>query len=154
VLLFATVAAPEQNFTTELARASRIISQLKQTSVFVILLIGLCGLLQYIGPYDRTVIEGQLREQYGAALYEGGISPSMVPGIASMLANSTITDVALAPFGDTVVVCFLSILGQMVAFSFMHAIICLLCLTSLQDEGLLFGKTVTAFGGLKEVVTS
>jgi len=138
--------ASEQNYMLIAMRASRIISQLKRTSVYVILLIGLCGLLLHnIGAYDRTVIEGQLREQYKVALYEGGIPPRMVPEFASMWANSTITDVESSPFGDIIVRYFVWwILVQMMIMStFVNTVNCGSLSASLQGTGLLLTYLVS-----------
>jgi len=114
---------------TELLRANRIIDQLKHTSFAVIQLMR--QLREDLSPYDQTVIQDQLRQQFKAALYQGGIPPGMVPGLALMLAHNTVNDIhmVVAKHGNSIVVYFLcktdkSIyeLGQMIMSGFMHAV--------------------------------
>ena len=137
--------ASEQNFMTIATRASRIINRFKQTSIFVILLICLCGLQQYVRPCSRTLIEEQLREQYETALYEGGISPGMVPGFAWIFANNNVTAVELASFGNNRLIYFLFVLGQIILSIYVLAV----AVMSLTFTGSLFDRTVTGFYRLK-----
>jgi len=124
------MAQQAEQFTTDhLTMADGIINRLKQTSPVVIQLIR--RLREDITANDRTTIQHQLRHHYEAALYQGGIPPGMVPGLASMLARSTVSDIqmVLARHGDSIVVYFLCKtmkgiykLGQMITSGFMHAV--------------------------------
>ena len=88
-------------------------------------------LTEDLSPYDQTVIQDQLRQQFEAALYQGGVPPGMVPGLALMLAHNTVNDIqlVLAMRGGSIVVYFLGktvksiyALGQMITSGFMHAV--------------------------------
>ena len=113
----------------ELTRANGIIDLLEQTSPDVIRLTRL--LRQNPSNDDRAIIELQLRSAFEAALYQGGVPPGMVPGLAQMQARCTVRGIRMvdARHGDDMVVYFLCKtikahydLGQMIMSGFMHAV--------------------------------
>jgi len=113
----------------EISRADGIISQMKQASPVVIELMH--RLRRNVNEYDRSVIQNQLRDEFEAVLYQGGVPPGMVPGLATLWARSTVADFhfALVAHGDSLVVYFLCRtakalfkLGQMITCGLMHAI--------------------------------
>ena len=99
--------ASEQYLMAELTRANGIIDLLEQTSPDVIRLTRL--LRQNPSNDDRAIIELQLRSAFEAALYQGGVPPGMVPGLAQMQARCTVRGIRMvdARHGDDMVVYFL-----------------------------------------------
>jgi len=84
-----------------------------------------------LSQYNRTVIQDELKQQFEAALYQGGVPAGMVPQLALMFAYNTVKDIQMvvAMHGDSVVVYFLCktvksiyALGQMIMSGFMHAV--------------------------------
>ena len=119
----------EQNFIAELQRANGIVDRLVRTSPEVIQLMS--QLREDLSPYDQTVIQDQLRQLFEAALYQGGVPPGTVPGLALMFAHNTVRDIQLvvAMRGGSIVVYFLCktvksiyALGQMIMSGFMHTV--------------------------------
>jgi len=78
------------------------------------------------GERECKLIESRLQYEFETALYEGNISPILVPPLATMLARSTVLDIHLVMHrrGGSVVVRFLCYapqrLHQMVADKSMH----------------------------------
>jgi len=114
----------EQNMIAEMTRAIGIIDRLKTTSP---LITGMSRRLRAcIDECERSAVR-----EFEVALYQGGVPPGMVPGLASLLARSTVSDIqmVLAKRGDSIVVYFLcktveafSKLGQMITSGFMHTV--------------------------------
>jgi len=77
----------EQKVMAELTRANAIVDRLVQTSPNVI------HLLQNKSAHDETVIEHQLGNEFEAALYQGGVPPTMVPGFVQLLAHTTVAGI-------------------------------------------------------------
>jgi len=154
--------AAEMDIVAELTRANTIVDGLRQTSPNVIRLLS--RLSENPSPRERTMIEDQLVNEIEAALYQGGVPPGMVPGLARLLATGI--RMACAGRGGSVIVYFmcktvqtLYALGQMIVSGFMHAVFAvvveslarttvdvyvkadefnlrLLCVTCPQDRGL------------------
>jgi len=121
--------AAEQTFMAELTRANAVVERHKQTSPNVNLLIS--RLKQNPSANERRLIEAQLVTEFETALYQGGVPPGMVPGLAQMLAHNTVSDIHMSEtrHGDSIVVYFLCktvkahyALGQMIMSGFMHAV--------------------------------
>ena len=119
----------EQITIGQLQAANGIVDRVKRTSPEVIQLMS--QLREDLSPYDQTVIKEQLKQQFDAALYQGGVPPGMVPGLALMLAHNTVNDIQMvvAMQGGSIVVYFLCktvksiyALGQMIMSGFMHAV--------------------------------
>jgi len=119
----------ELGIVTELARASALVDQLTHASPNVVRLLKRIG--ENSSAHDRTVIEDQLLNEFEAALYQGGVSPAMVPVLAEMLERATVSGIRVtcSERGESVVVYFLCKtvrmfyeLGQMVVSGFMHAV--------------------------------
>ena len=119
----------EQHFMNEISRADGIITQLKQTSPVVTALMR--RLRGDVNEYDRSVVQNQLRHEFEAGLYQGGVPPGMVPGLATLWARSTVADIhfVVVAHGDSLVVYFLCRtvkalfrLGQMITSGLMHSV--------------------------------
>jgi len=77
----------------QLQAANGIVYRLKDTSPAVIQLMNQWR--EDLSQYDQTVIQDQLRQQFEAALYQGGLPPGMVPGLALMFAHNTVKDIQM-----------------------------------------------------------
>jgi len=83
----------EQNVIAELQKANAIVDHLTHTSPAVIQLMS--QLREDVTQYNRTVIQDQLKQQFEAALYQGGVPTGMVPQLALMLAYNTVKDIRM-----------------------------------------------------------
>ena len=90
----------EQGFIAELQRANRIVDRLVRTSTEVIQLMS--QLREDLSSFEITVIQGQLRQQFEAAMYQGGVPPEKIPQLALMFAHNQVRDVQMvvAMHGD------------------------------------------------------
>jgi len=112
-----------------LNRANAILDRLKDTSRAVISLM--CELQPDLSSYEKDRIQDQLKQQFEAALHQGGFSPRIVTEVALMCAHNAVKDIqiVIVKHGDSIVVYFLcktdkSIyeLGQMIVSGFMHSV--------------------------------
>jgi len=119
----------EENVITTLNKANAIVDRLKDTSTAVIDLMR--KLKIDLSPFERCVIQDQLKQLFEDALHQGGVQSGMVTGIALLLAYNAVKDIqnVVAMHGGSIVVYFLgktvkSIyeLGQMIVSGFMHAV--------------------------------
>jgi len=85
----------EENFIALLNKAAVIVDRLKDTSTAVICLLR--HLKLDVDEYEGTVIQDQLRQQFEAALYQGGVPTGMVPPLALMFAHNAVKDIIIVP---------------------------------------------------------
>jgi len=83
----------EQSFIAELQRANGIVDRLVRTSPEVIQLMS--QLREDLSDFEGTAIQDQLRQQFEAALYQGGVPPEKVPQLALMFAHNAVKDIQM-----------------------------------------------------------
>ena len=120
--------AAELEVITVLIKGNEIVDQLKKTPEVMRLI---CALQENINDYQKAVYQDELKEQFQAALYQGGISSEIARAFSLMQAYNVVKDIeiVLVKHGDSIVVHFLCKtvkalyeLGQMIVSGFMHAV--------------------------------